>query len=74
MILFLQFFVGAHIVLACRNKKIAQDAADSIVLETSNTAVQVEELDLADLNSIRKFAQRMNANLERLDILINNAG
>jgi retinol dehydrogenase-12 len=60
--------------LACRNLTLAQKAADSIMLETNTNKVEVELLDLADLSSVRSFAQIMNEKLNRLDILINNAG
>ncbi len=70
----LVFFSGARVILACRNKELALKAADSIILETNNNKVEVEILDLADTSSIRDFADRIYKKLNRLDILINNAG
>ena len=61
-------------ILACRNEKLAEVAATRIQVETKNKNVEAELLDLADLESVRCFAERMNKKLERLDILINNAG
>lgn len=56
---------GATVVLACRNVGKAQAVADSI-----GGAVEVVGLDLADLASVRAFAEQQG----ELDVLINNAG
>lgn len=61
-------------IMACRDQKKAQLAADKIINETKNKNVIVEYLDLADLKTIREFADRMKSKLNRLDLLINNAG
>jgi NAD(P)-dependent dehydrogenase (short-subunit alcohol dehydrogenase family) len=52
-------------VIACRTLSKAHDAAASI-----GGSVEVAELDLADLTSVRKFAD----SVESVDVLINNAG
>jgi NAD(P)-dependent dehydrogenase (short-subunit alcohol dehydrogenase family) len=70
----LKLNAGARVILACRNLKLAEKAANLIEFETKSKNVEVELLDLADLESVRNFAKRMNNRLERLDILINNAG
>jgi NAD(P)-dependent dehydrogenase (short-subunit alcohol dehydrogenase family) len=36
--------------------------------------VVVEQLDLASFDSVKKFAERINANETSVDILVNNAG
>jgi len=41
---------------------------------SKNDKVECEKLDLADLQSVRQFAELMNSKLNRLDLLINNAG
>ncbi|WP_280483859.1 oxidoreductase [Nocardia farcinica] len=56
---------GATVVMACRNVAKAQQVADGIPGD-----VRVAELDLADLASVRAFAERA----EEFDVLINNAG
>ena len=66
--------VGARVILACRNRDEGLKTADFIALETNNTKIEVEDLDLADCSSIRSFAGRMIKKLNRLDVLINNAG
>lgn len=44
------------------------------MLETSNSRIEVEELHLEDLSSVRRFAEKMKGKLDHLDILVNNAG
>jgi retinol dehydrogenase-12 len=53
---------------------LAEKAAEHIRLETSSDLIEIELVDLADLDSVRNFAIRMNVKLESLDLLINNAG
>ena len=65
---------GAHVIMACRDSKRAEEAAKEIIKLTNNRNVEVEYLDLSDLDTVRSFAQKMNEKLERLDILVNNAG
>ncbi|MFD7975308.1 oxidoreductase [Streptomyces sp. NPDC059071] len=57
---------GAHVVLAVRDAKRGEAAAQSV-----NGSVEVRRLDLADLASVREFAANWHGDL---DLLINNAG
>lgn len=65
---------GANVVVACRNTEKGTAAAESIGTTAPDASVEVEELDLASLDSIRAFAARYAAERESLDLLINNAG
>ena len=65
---------NARVILACRNKERAEAARDTIVQATGNKNVVVRELDLSRLTSVREFAERVSAEEERVDFLINNAG
>jgi NAD(P)-dependent dehydrogenase (short-subunit alcohol dehydrogenase family) len=56
---------GASVVLACRDIGKGADAAATMPRE-----VEVRRLDLADLASVRSFAD----GVDRLDVLVNNAG
>ncbi|MDT4962155.1 MAG: hypothetical protein QOF87_1802 [Pseudonocardiales bacterium] len=56
---------GASVVLACRNTTKGDQAA-----ATMPGQVEVRQLDLADLSSVRSFA----AGIDRIDVLVNNAG
>lgn len=60
---------GAHVILAARNTELgAQRAAE---ISAIGGATSVLKLDLADLSSVRAFADLID---EPVDILINNAG
>ncbi|XP_038059217.1 retinol dehydrogenase 11-like [Patiria miniata] len=65
---------GARVILACRNLQKGEDAAKEIKTRTGNSEVVVRHLDLASLQSVREFANKIIESEERLDILVNNAG
>ena len=65
---------GATVVMACRNLDKANPKAEEIRAAHPNAAVEVMELDLADLDSVRAFAETFVERFSRLDLLINNAG
>ncbi|XP_078000730.1 retinol dehydrogenase 13-like [Glandiceps talaboti] len=65
---------GARVILACRDQERANAALEEIKKSTDNKNVVVKMLDLASLQSVRKFAKEINQEESRLDILINNAG
>ncbi len=60
---------GARVVLACRNTEKGEAATREI-----GDAADVRELDLANLDSVRAFAERFLSEHEGLDLLVNNAG
>ena len=55
---------GAHVVVPARRPELARAAVDA----------EVDELDLADLASVKGFVQRFLATGRRVDLLINSAG
>jgi NAD(P)-dependent dehydrogenase (short-subunit alcohol dehydrogenase family) len=57
---------GAHVVMAVRNTELGAQRAKEIGGSTS-----IAEVDLADLSSVRAFADALDG---EVDILINNAG
>lgn len=65
---------GATVVMACRNLDKANPKADEIRNAHPGANVEVMELDLSDLDSVRRFAEAFRAKHSRLDLLINNAG
>jgi NAD(P)-dependent dehydrogenase (short-subunit alcohol dehydrogenase family) len=65
---------GAHIIMAARNHDKASVAADRIRKSTPQAAVEVVELDLSSLESVREAAARISAHHAYVDILVNNAG
>ncbi len=65
---------GADVILAVRNTSAGETVAASIRAETRNATVSVRQLDLASLDSVRAFADRASDELDRIDLLVNNAG
>lgn len=70
------FARGARIVMACRNDARAAVAAEEIrnADKARSTDIVTKKLDLASINSIRKFAKDILTTEHNIDILINNAG
>src|SRR5439155_1854800 len=64
---------GAEVILTGRDDRKGQSAIEKIAREVIGAKICYERLDLAILQSIADFAQRMQS-LTSLDILINNAG
>ena len=65
---------GARVVIGCRNLEKGKAALKEIQGRSGSTNVFLEELDLASLDSVRKFADNILNSEPRLDILVNNAG
>lgn len=61
-------------MLACRSASRGSAARDELVRDTGRTNVEVRPLDLASLSSVAEFAAHAAATLDRLDVLVNNAG
>ena len=65
---------GARVILAGRNAEEGAKAVLAIHEDFPDAGVRFEPLDLSDTDSIEAFCMRMNAGLERLDILMCIAG
>ncbi|MFE7468860.1 oxidoreductase, partial [Streptomyces sp. NPDC057499] len=65
---------GGRVVLAVRDEEKGRRAAARITAERPDAELEVRRLDLADLDSVRAFAERLRAEHPRLDLLVNNAG
>ena len=65
---------GADVVLACRDQDRGQRAAQQITGARCQPGVRAEVLDLADLASVRRFADRILSRHAGIDVLVNNAG
>lgn len=65
---------GARVVMACRDPKRAESAADEVRRVAPAAKLELESLDLASLASIEAFAARMARAHPVLHGLINNAG
>ncbi|PWA35886.1 NAD(P)-binding Rossmann-fold superfamily protein [Artemisia annua] len=65
---------GVHVVMAVRNTEAGTKIKENIVSETPTAKVDVMELDLSSLASVRNFAAQYCSSDLPLNILINNAG
>ena len=65
---------GAYVYLLARNVERGEEARRQIILTTHNPHVYFEQIDLSSLASVRACADRLLAQTNRLDGLINNAG
>jgi NAD(P)-dependent dehydrogenase (short-subunit alcohol dehydrogenase family) len=65
---------GAHVVLAVRTVAKGEAARADILAEHPDAQLEVRRVDLADLASVREFADGMIADGRPIDLLVNNAG
>ncbi|KAK1614975.1 hypothetical protein QYE76_020492 [Lolium multiflorum] len=65
---------GAHVVMAARNLAAAESVREAVLAGSPAATLDVMELDLSSMASVRKFAADFNANGLPLNILVNNAG
>ncbi|HXT00590.1 MAG TPA: oxidoreductase [Elusimicrobiota bacterium] len=66
--------MGAKVILACRNPRKGEDALKRLKTALPGAQVELAELDLSSLKSVRAFAAAFAARGAALDLLINNAG
>jgi len=66
--------MGATIVMACHNLTKADPVGEAIRRETGNEQIEVMQLDVASLSSVREFVVRFRQKYQKLNVLINNAG
>jgi NAD(P)-dependent dehydrogenase (short-subunit alcohol dehydrogenase family) len=62
--------LGASVIMTARDMAKGEAALDALRAEQPDGRFDLRELDLADLDSVRAFA----AGVERVDVLVNNAG
>lgn len=66
---------AAKVILAVRSVAKGEEAAASILeSEKRPDVVEVWELDLASYESTKRFASRAKKELQRLDVIVSNAG
>lgn len=64
----------ATVIIAVRNADKGNAAIEKILTQNKNADVRLMILDLANLESVEKFAEEFKKTYSRLDLLINNAG
>ncbi|MGA7522204.1 MAG: oxidoreductase [Acidobacteriaceae bacterium] len=65
---------GATVILACRKRANAEAARARILTAVPAAELEITDLDLADLVSVRSASEHFLASRRPLDLLINNAG
>lgn len=65
---------GFHTIMACHHPEAAEERRQAIVKATGNEHVEVVGIDLANLSSVRRFADQIKVRFQHLDLLMNNAG
>ncbi len=65
---------GAEVILASRTQEKGEQAKAEIVAELPEAKINVMELDLASLDSVRSFATTFSKQYKKLHVLMNNAG
>lgn len=65
---------GAHVVLGCRNPARAEAALADLRAAVPGGSFEIQQMDLADLESLRTASKELVARFDRLDLLVLNAG
>ncbi|KAA3460397.1 NAD(P)-binding Rossmann-fold superfamily protein isoform 2 [Gossypium australe] len=65
---------GVHAVMAVRNLDAGRNVKEAILKEINGAKIDVMQLDLSSMASVRKFASEFQSSNLPLNILINNAG
>ncbi|KAG6384322.1 hypothetical protein SASPL_155873 [Salvia splendens] len=65
---------GVDVIMAVRNVESGKKVKETILKESPKAKIEVMELDLSSLASVRKFASEYNSLGLPLNLLINNAG
>ncbi|GMV41804.1 MAG: short-chain dehydrogenase [Myxococcales bacterium] len=65
---------GARVLLACRSREKTAPVVEELREKTGNPRVDLLELDLGSLESVRRCATAFYEQHDRLDLLVNNAG
>jgi NAD(P)-dependent dehydrogenase (short-subunit alcohol dehydrogenase family) len=65
---------GAELIMACRNPEKGQQAVESMRADYPEAKLDLMQLDLSDLQSVRDFADQVHERYDKLDVLLNNAG
>lgn len=65
---------NANLYMLCKDQNKGVEAANDIMKQTGNRNVNVLQVDLSSLRSIESCATQLHSYVDRIDVLINNAG
>jgi NAD(P)-dependent dehydrogenase (short-subunit alcohol dehydrogenase family) len=66
--------LGASLILLSRNEKKGEKICDQIRKINNNTKVKYYKADISSMKEIKNISERIKADFDRIDVLINNAG
>lgn len=66
--------MGAHIIMVCRDKERGAAAQQAIIAQSGNKKVDLLLADLSRQQDIHILAATIRQKVDRLDVLVNNAG
>lgn len=65
---------GYHTIMACYCPAKAEEKCQTLIKETGNKNIEIIGIDLANLQTVRHFADTIKERFGRVDLLMNNAG
>lgn len=65
---------GHDLIMACRNMEKGTKVIEELISYESQGSVSLYEVDLANMSSIKRFAELLASDFSSIDVLINNAG
>lgn len=65
---------GYYTIMACHSPKLAKKRQEQLMQETGCKDIEVMGINLADLASVRRFADVVKSRFSHIDLLMNNAG
>ncbi len=65
---------GYHTIMACYCPQKAEEKRRQLIEETGNANIEIIGIDLANLQTVRNFAEQVKSRFDHLDLLMNNAG
>src|SRR5947209_8470103 len=66
--------LGATVLTVGRDERRAQEASEQVAADVPGAEVRAIACDISRLSAIRQLAEQLHADLDRLDVLVNNAG
>ena len=70
----LMLYLGANVIMACRNLQKAEKARDTLLQEYPDSNIVLKQLDMASFASIDHFVQELSQEKIDVDYFVNNAG
>src|SRR5579871_4342329 len=65
---------GYYVIMVCHNRQQGEATYNAIMKDLPAAKLTVEQLDLANLDSVVALGERIKKQYEHLSLLVNNAG